>query len=81
VRRLIGAAAACGGSPDRNAIYLNVTPAPNDGTQRYTLNVKGVPVDGFCRLPFTTPMAFSIRTIWMHIRSTASQRKTTPMGL
>ena len=47
VRHLIGAAAAWGGNPEKDALYLNVTPARNDGTTIYKLNVKDVPVDGF----------------------------------
>ncbi len=48
VRRLIGAAMAWGGNPEKDATYLNVTPARNDGKTVYRLNVKGdVPVDGF----------------------------------
>src|SRR5437899_10826491 len=47
VRRLIGAASAWGGNPEKEATYLNVTPAKNDGTTVYRLNVKDVPVDGF----------------------------------
>jgi hypothetical protein len=47
VRHLIGAAAAWGGNPAKDAIYLNVTPPKNDGTTVYKLNVKDVPVNGF----------------------------------
>ncbi len=47
MRHLIGAAAAWGGNPPKDAIHLNVTPAKNDGTTVYKLNVKDVPVDGF----------------------------------
>ncbi|MEJ8856583.1 DUF1254 domain-containing protein [Variovorax robiniae] len=47
VRRLFGSAAAWGGIPEKNASYLNVTPARNDGTTVYRLTVKDVPVDGF----------------------------------
>ncbi len=47
VRRLIGAAVAWGGNPEDEALYLNVTPAHNDGKTIYKLNVKDVPVDGF----------------------------------
>jgi hypothetical protein len=47
VRHLIGAAAAWGGNPDKEATYLNVTPKNNDGTGVYRLTVKDVPVDGF----------------------------------
>ena len=47
IRHLIGAASAWGGNPDKEAMYLNVTPAKNDGTTIYKLSVKNVPVDGF----------------------------------
>lgn len=47
VRHLIGTAAAWGGNPDKDATYLNITPAKNDGTTVYKLNVKDVPVDAF----------------------------------
>jgi len=47
VRHLIGAAAAWGGNPVKDAIYLNVTPSKNDGKTIYKLDVKDVPVDGF----------------------------------
>jgi len=47
VRHLIATASAWGLNPDKDAIYLNVTPAKNDGTTVYKLVVKKVPVDGF----------------------------------
>lgn len=47
VRRLIGSAMAWGGNPETEALYLNVTPAKNDGKTVYRLRVKDVPVDGF----------------------------------
>jgi hypothetical protein len=47
VRRLIGSASAWGGNPEKEATYLTVTPAKNDGTTVYRLNVKDVPVDAF----------------------------------
>jgi hypothetical protein len=47
VRRLIGSAAAWGGNPDKDAIYLNVTPPKNDGTTVHKVVVKDVPVDAF----------------------------------
>ena len=47
IYHLIGTAAGWGGNPDRDATYLSVTPARNDGTTIYRLNVKDVPVDGF----------------------------------
>jgi len=47
VRHLLGTAAAWGGNPDKDAVYLNVTPAENDGSTIYKLKVGDVPVDGF----------------------------------
>jgi hypothetical protein len=47
VRHLIGAASAWGGNPEKDALYLNVTPEKNDGKTVYKLDVKDVPVDGF----------------------------------
>jgi hypothetical protein len=47
VRHLIGSAAAWGGNPDKDATYLNITPAKNDGGTVYKLNVKDVPVEAF----------------------------------
>jgi hypothetical protein len=47
VRHLVATAAAWGGNPDKDAIYLNITPASNDGTTTYKLVVKDVPVDAF----------------------------------
>ncbi len=47
VRHLIGAASAWGGNPEKDAIYLNVVPAHNDGQTIYKLKVGKVPVDGF----------------------------------
>lgn len=48
VRHLIGTATAWGGNPDKDAIYVNVTPEKNDSTTVYKLNVPGnVPVNAF----------------------------------
>ncbi len=47
IRHLIGTAAGWGGNPDKDAIYLNITPPKNDGTTIYKLDVKNVPVDAF----------------------------------
>jgi hypothetical protein len=47
IRHLIGTAAGWGGNPDKDATYLNITPAKNDGSTVYKLNVKDVPVNGF----------------------------------
>jgi hypothetical protein len=47
IRHLIVTTTGWGLNPDKDAIYLNVTPSKNDGTTIYKLNVKDVPVDGF----------------------------------
>ncbi|MBL1079437.1 DUF1254 domain-containing protein [Nocardia sp. 2] len=47
VRHLLTAASAWGGNPDKDALYLTVTPPDNTGTVDYTLHVEPVPVDGF----------------------------------
>jgi hypothetical protein len=47
IRHLIGTAGGWGGNPDKDAKYLNVTPAKNDGTTIYRLAVGSVPVDAF----------------------------------
>jgi hypothetical protein len=47
VRHLVASAAGWGGNPDRDAVYLNITPARNDGKTVYRLNVGIVPVEAF----------------------------------
>jgi hypothetical protein len=47
VRHLICSASAWGGNPEKDALYLNVTPPENDGATVYRLSVGEVPVDGF----------------------------------
>jgi hypothetical protein len=47
VRHLIGSATGWGGNPNKDALYLTVTPSKNDGTTVHRLSVKNVPVDGF----------------------------------
>lgn len=47
IRHLIGTATGWGGNPDKDAIYLNITPPKNDGKTIYHLSVKDVPVDAF----------------------------------
>ena len=48
VRHLIGTASLWGLNPDKEAVYLNVTPTKNDGKTIYTLTVPGnVPVNAF----------------------------------
>ncbi|PQZ47198.1 hypothetical protein CQ052_19260 [Ochrobactrum sp. MYb15] len=47
VRHLIGAALGWGGNPDKEALYLNVTPEKNAGKNVYRLTAKDVPVKDF----------------------------------
>lgn len=47
VRHLIGSANAWGGNPERDALYLTVTPPANDGSIVHRLRIENVPVDGF----------------------------------
>jgi hypothetical protein len=47
VRHLIGSAVIWGGLPEKDALYLNITPGNNDGAAVYKFNVHDVPVDGF----------------------------------
>jgi hypothetical protein len=47
VRHLIGTAFAFGGNPEKDALYLNVTPVRNDGATVHRLTVRDVPVDAF----------------------------------
>jgi hypothetical protein len=47
IHHLIGTAMGWGGNPAKDATYLGVTPAKNDGKTVYKLSVKDVPVDGF----------------------------------
>jgi hypothetical protein len=48
VRHLIGTAMAYGGNPEKDALYLNITPSKNNGATNYVLDVPAnVPVDAF----------------------------------
>jgi hypothetical protein len=48
VRHLLVTCTGWGANPDKDAIYLNIVPAKNDGKTIYRLDgVKDVPVDGF----------------------------------
>src|SRR5258707_15025165 len=51
VKHLIGSAMLWGGYPEKDALYLPITPARNDGTAVYKLRVGDVPVAGFWSLP------------------------------
>jgi hypothetical protein len=58
IRHLTGTAAGWGGNPDKDATYLNITPAKNDGATIYKLNVKDVPVDGFWSVSLYNPQGY-----------------------
>ena len=47
VRHLIGTAMGWGRNPERDVLYLHVTPPLNEGETVYRLVLKDVPVDGF----------------------------------
>jgi hypothetical protein len=47
VKHLIGSAMLWGGNPEKDALYLPITPARNDGSTIHKLTVGDVPVDGF----------------------------------
>lgn len=47
IGHLIGTAMGWGGNPEKDAKYLGVDPAKNDGATAYRLTVKDVPVNGF----------------------------------
>ena len=47
IRHLIGSALVWGGLPEKDGLYLPITPDRNDGTTVHKLTFKNVPVDGF----------------------------------
>jgi hypothetical protein len=47
VKHLIGSAMLWGGNPEKDALYLPITPVRDDGGTVYELTVGDVPVDGF----------------------------------
>jgi hypothetical protein len=50
VKHLIGSAMLWGGNPEKDALYLPITPLRNDGSTIYKLTVRDVPIDGFWSL-------------------------------
>jgi len=50
IKHLIGSAMLWGGNPEKDALYLPITPAKNDGHTVYKLTVGEIPVDGFWSL-------------------------------
>jgi hypothetical protein len=48
IKHMIGTAVGWGGNPERDALYVNVTPAKNDGATVHRIELPAeVPVDGF----------------------------------
>jgi hypothetical protein len=80
IRHLLGTAAGWGGNPDRDAVYLNVTPDGNDGTTVYKLQVGDVPVDGFWSVSLYMATATSKRAPTIPIRSTTSPPRRATTG-
>jgi hypothetical protein len=58
VRHLIVTATGWGLNPEKDALYLNVTPSRNDGKVIYKLNARDVPVDGFWSISVYGPDGF-----------------------
>jgi hypothetical protein len=50
VKHLIGSAMLWGGFPEKDALYLPITPVRNDGATVHKLSVTDVPVGGFWSL-------------------------------
>jgi len=50
VKHLIGSAMLWGGTPEKETLYLPITPTRNDGHTIYRLTVKDIPVDAFWSL-------------------------------
>jgi hypothetical protein len=50
IKHLIGSAMLWGGAPEKDTLYLPITPARNDGNTIYRLTVRDIPVDAFWSL-------------------------------
>ena len=47
IKHWVGSAMLWGGNPEKDALYLPITPARNDGSTVYKLTLRDIPVDGF----------------------------------
>jgi hypothetical protein len=70
VRFLVGSAALWGGNPEKDATYLNFTPAKNDGTTIHKLTVGEVPGMVSGRSVFTMRKGILSQTVITPTRST-----------
>ncbi len=61
VRHLIVTSTGWGLNPERDAMYLNITPEKNDGSGIYKLKVKDVPVDGFWSISVSNDKGFFVK--------------------
>lgn len=68
VSHLIGTAAAWGGNPEKDAVYLPITPTKSDSNKVHKLRVKDVPVDGFRSITVCNADGYlqAIRTMRTH---------------
>ena len=76
IRHLVGTAAGWGGNPDKDATYLNITPAGNDGTTNYKLTVKDVPVDAFWSVSLYNPEGYHEKTYDAYSINSITGKKT-----
>ena len=67
-----------GRNPEKDALYLDVTPDKNDGKTVYRLDGKDVPVDGFWSISVYDAKGYFERNPRTPIRSTISPQKRTP---
>ena len=63
IRRAVGLT-RWGGNPDKDATYLNITPAGNDGTTVYKLSVNDVPVDAFWSVSLYGPDGYFKKNVY-----------------
>ncbi len=78
VRHLIATASAWGLNPDKEAVYLNVTPTRNDGQTANRLDIPAdVPVDAFWSVIVYDETVTCGRTRTTPTHSTASRRRRT----
>lgn len=80
VRHLIATAAAWGGNPDKDAIYLNVTPPRNDGRTVYKPFPPRFQLTPSGRSRSTTPPGISRKTRSTPMPSTTSPLRRTRMA-